>query len=140
MYPQQFDDLLKEENKEQPQTLIFNKLSGALVAKMIGSHLDKVNTKYCKGKIETFNPETHEYVGDFDSGSVQSKATRPRIASELDLDETAGIHIRKKYNYHHQLNHIIDMMALLLDASSLTDEQKANFNSVSYTHLRALET
>ena len=130
MYPQQFDELLKEENKEQPQTLIFNKLSGALVAKMIGSHLDKVNTKYCKGKIETFNPETHEYVGDFDSGSVQNKATRPRVASELDLDETAGIHIRKKYNYHHQLNHIIDMMKLLLDASSLTDDQKASFNAM----------
>ena len=130
MYPKQFDDLLQEENKEQPQTLIFNKLSGALVAKMIGSHLDKVNTKYCKGKIETFNPETHEYVGDFDSGSVQNKATKPRVASELDLDETAGIHIRKKYNYHHQLNHIIDMMKLLLDASSLTDDQKASFNAM----------
>ena len=130
MYPTQFDDLLKEESKEQPQTLIFNKLSGALVAKMIGSHLDKVNTKYCKGKIETFNPETHEYVGDFDSGSVQNKATRPRVASEIDLDETAGLHIRKKYNYHHQLNHIIDMMKLLLDASSLTDEQKASFNAM----------
>ena len=130
MYPTQFDDLLKEESKEQPQTLIFNKLSGALVAKMIGSHRDKVNTKYCKGKIEKFNPETHEYVGDFDSGSVQNKATRPRVASELDLDETAGIHIRKKYNYHHQLNHIIDMMKLLLDASSLTDDQKASFNAM----------
>ena len=130
MYPTQFDDLLKEESKEQPQTLIFNKLSGALVAKMIGSHLDKVNTKYCKGKIETFNPETHEYVGDFDSGSVQNKATRPRVASEIDLDETAGIHIRKKYNYHHQLNHIIDMMKLLLDASSLNEEQKASFNAM----------
>ena len=131
MYPQQFDEILAQENVEQPQTLIFNKLSGALVAKMIGSHLDNVNTKYCKGKIETFNPETHEYVGDFDSGSVQNKATRPRVASELDLDETAGIHIRKKYNYHHQLNHIIDMMALLLDASSLTDEQKANYVAIS---------
>ena len=130
MYPKQFDDLLEEQNKEQPQTLIFNKLSGALVAKMIGSHLDKVNIKYCKGKLETFNPETHEYVGDFDSGSVQSKATRPRVASELDLDETAGIHIRKKYNYHHQLNHIIDMMKLLLDASSLTEQQKASFNAM----------
>ena len=61
---------------------------------------------------------------------MQSKATRPRIASELDLDETAGIHIRKKYNYHHQLNHIIDMMKLLLDASSLTDDQKASFNAM----------
>ena len=130
MYPTQFDDLLKEESKEQPQTLIFNKLSGALVAKMIGSHLDLVNTKYCKGKIETFNPETHEYVGDFDSGSVQNKAVSPRTASELDLDETAGIHIRKKYNYHHQLNHIIDMMKLLLDASSLTEQQKASFNAM----------
>ena len=130
MYPTQFDDLIAQESIEQPQTLIFNKLTGALVAKMIGSHLDKVNTKYCKGKIETFNPETHEYVGDFDSGSVQNKATRPRVASELDLDETAGIHIRKKYNYHHQLNHIIDMMKLLLDASSLTDYKKASFNAM----------
>ena len=130
MYPTQFDDLIAQESIEQPQTLIFNKLTGALVAKMIGSHLDLVNTKYCKGKIETFNPETHEYVGDFDTGSVQNKAVRPRTASELDLDETAGIHIRKKYNYHHQLNHIIDMMALLLDASSLTDEQKSSFNAM----------
>ena len=40
MYPKQFDDLLEEQNKEQPQTLIFNKLSGAFVAKMIGSHMD----------------------------------------------------------------------------------------------------
>tara|TARA_Y100000816_G_scaffold161735_1_gene115722 strand:+ start:873 stop:1454 length:582 start_codon:yes stop_codon:yes gene_type:complete len=130
MYPTQFDDLIAQESIEQAQTLIFNKLTGALVAKMIGSHLDLVNTKYCKGKIETFNPETHEYVGDFDSGSVQNKAVRPRTASELDLDETAGIHIRKKYNYHHQLNHIIDMMKLLLDASSLTEQQKASFNAM----------
>ena len=130
MYPQQFNDLIAQESIEQPQTLIFNKLTGALVAKMIGSHLDLVNTKFCKGKIETFNPETHEYVGDFDSGSVQNKAVRPRTASELDLDETAGIHIRKKYNYHHQLNHIIDMMKLLLDASSLTEQQKASFNAM----------
>ena len=130
MYPTQFDDLIAQESIEQPQTLIFNKLTGALVAKMIGSHLDLVNTKYCKGKIETFNPETHEYVGDFDSGSVQNKAVRPRTESELDLDETAGIHIRKKYNYHHQLNHIIDMMKLLLDASSLTEQQKASFNAM----------
>ena len=36
MYPQQFDEILAQENVEQSQTLIFNKLSGALVAKMIG--------------------------------------------------------------------------------------------------------
>ena len=130
MYPHQIDELIASENVTQEQTLIFNKLTGVFVAKMIGSHLDKVNTLYCKGKVMTFNPETHEYVGDFDSGSVQSKATRPRIASEIDLDNTAGIHIRKKYNYHHQLNHVIDMMKLLLDASSLTDDQKASFNAM----------
>ena len=130
MYPKQVDEIIAQENVEQPQTLIFNKLSGAFVAKMIGSHLDKVNTTYCKGKVVTFNPETHEYVGNYDSGSVVDKSTAPRVASELDLDETAGLHIRKKYNYHHQLNHIIDMMKLLLDASSLSDEQKASFNSM----------
>ena len=130
MYPHQIDELIASENVTQEQTLIFNKLTGVFVAKMIGSHLDKVNTTYCKGKVVTFNPETHEYVGNYDSGSVVDKSTAPRVASELDLDETAGLHIRKKYNYHHQLNHIIDMMKLLLVASSLSDEQKASFNSM----------
>ena len=130
MYPHQIDELFASENVTQEQTLIFNKLTGVFVAKVIGSHLDKVNTTYCKGKVMTFNPETHEYVGNYDSGSVVDKSTAPRVASELDLDNTAGIHIRKKYNYHHQLNHIIDMMKLLLDASSLSDEQKASFNSM----------
>ena len=130
MISDQIDELFSQETVEQPQTLIFNKLTGVLVAKMMGDNLSLVNTKYCKGKVISYNPDTHEYVGNYDSGSVQSKATRPRVASEISLDDTAGLHIRKKYNYHHQLNHIIDMMKLLLDASSLTDEQKANFNAM----------
>ena len=130
MISDQIDQLFAQETVEQPQTLIFNKLTGVLVAKMMGDNLSLVNTKYCKGKVISYNPDTHEYIGNYDSGSVQSKATRPRVASEMSLDDTAGLHIRKKYNYHHQLNHIIDMMKLLLDASSLTDEQKANFNAM----------
>ena len=130
MISDQIDELFSQETVEQPQTLIFNKLTGVLVAKMMGDNLSLVNTKYCKGKVLSYNPDTHEYVGNYDSGSVQNKATRPRIASEMSLDDTAGLHIRKKYNYHHQLNHIIDMMKLLLDASSLTDEQKASFNAM----------
>ena len=130
MISDQIDQLFAQETVEQPQTLIFNKLTGVLVAKMMGDNLSLVNTKYCKGKVISYNPDTHEYIGNYDSGSMQSKATRPRVASEISLDDTAGLHIRKKYNYHHQLNHIIDMMKLLLDASSLTDEQKANFNAM----------
>ena len=60
----QIDELLAKENVEQPQTIIFNKITGALVAKMIGSHMDLVNTTYCKGKLLSYNPDTHEYVGD----------------------------------------------------------------------------
>ena len=130
MISDQIDELFSQETVEQPQTLIFNKLTGVLVAKMMGDNLSLVNTKYCKGKVLSYNPDTHEYIGNYDSGSVQNKATRPRIASEMSLDDTAGLHIRKKYNYHHQLNHVIDMMKLLLDASSLTEEQKASFNAM----------
>ena len=36
----QIDKLLEEEKIEQPQTVIFNKLPGALVAKMFGDHMD----------------------------------------------------------------------------------------------------
>ena len=127
---EQADELFNQETIEQPQTIIFNKLTGALVAKMFGDHLDLVNTTYCKGKVVTYNPDTHQYVGDYDTGSVKSKSETPRIMEEHSLDGSAGVQIRKKYDYYHQLNHIIDMMGLLLDASSLTEEQKANFNSM----------
>ena len=53
MYPHQIDELITQEKIEQPQTLIFNKMTGAYVAKIVGAHLDKVNTKYCKGKLAT---------------------------------------------------------------------------------------
>ncbi len=124
------DELIAQPTTEGVQTLIFNKLSGAFVAQVVGSHLDKVNTTYCKGKTATFNPETHIWVGDYDSGSVKSRAETPRIAYEHTLDGTAGMNIRKKYDYHHQLNVIIDTMTLLLDASSLTTSQKASFNAM----------
>ena len=50
------------------------------------------------------------------------------------------MNIRKKYDYHHQLNVIIDMMTLLLDASSLTTSQKASFTDMKeyITEIRAL--
>jgi len=122
--------LLEYPESEGAQTVIFNKLTGAFIASMVGSHLDLVNTTYCKGKVVTFNPETHRWVGDYDSGSVKAKTTTPRLAYEHTLDGTAGFNIRKKYDYHHQLNVIIDMMALLLDASSLNTSQKATFTAM----------
>ena len=134
------DELLAQPTTESVQTLIFNKISGAFIAQVVGSHLDKVNTDYCKGKTATFNPETHIWVGDHDSGSVKSRAETPRIAYEHTLDGTAGMNIRKKYDYHHQLNVIIDTMTLLLDASSLTTSQKASFTAMKeyIAEIRAL--
>ena len=134
------DELIAQPTTEGVQTLIFNKLSGAFVAQVVGSHLDKVNTIYCKGKTATFNPETHIWVGDHDSGSVKSKAETPRVVYEQTLDGTAGMNIRKEYDYHHQLNVIIDMMSLLLDASSLTTSQKASFTAMKdyIAEIRAL--
>ena len=134
------DELLAQPTTESVQTLIFNKISGAFIAQVVGSHLDKVNTDYCKGKTATFNPETHIWVGDHDSGSVKSRSETPRVVYEQTLDGTAGMNIRKEYDYHHQLNVIIDMMSLLLDASSLTTSQKASFTAMKeyIAEIRAL--
>ena len=140
MYDPQLNELLEYPTVENTQTLIFNKITGAFIASMVGSNLDKVNTTYCKGKTATFNPETHIWVGDHDSGSVKSKAETPRVVYEQTLDGTAGMNIRKKYDYHHQLNIVIDMMTLLLDASSLTTSQKASFTAMKeyIAEIRAL--
>ena len=140
MYDPQLDELLEYPTVENTQTLIFNKITGAFIASMCGSHLDKVNTTYCKGKTATFNPETHNWVGDYDTGSVKAKTDTPRLAYEHALDGTAAFQIRNKYDYHHQLNIIIDMMSLLLDASSLTTAQKASFTAMKeyIAEIRAL--
>jgi len=140
MYDPQLDELLEYPTVEGTQTLIFNKITGAFIASMCGSHLDKVNTTYCKGKTAVFNPETHNWVGDYDTGSVKSKTDTPRLAYEHALDGTAAFQIRNKYDYHHQLNIIIDMMSLLLDASSLTTAQKASFTAMKeyIAEIRAL--
>ena len=140
MYDPQLHELLEYPTVENTQTLIFNKITGAFIASMVGSHLDKVNTTYCKGKTATFNPETHIWVGDYDTGSVKAKTDTPRLAYEHALDGTAAFQIRNKYDYHHQLNIIIDMMSLLLDASSLTTAQKASFTAMKeyIAEIRAL--
>ena len=140
MYDPQLNELLEYPTVENTQTLIFNKITGAFIASMVGSHLDKVNTTYCKGKTATFNPETHNWVGDYDTGSVKAKTDTPRLAYEHALDGTAAFQIRNKYDYHHQLNIIIDMMSLLLDASSLTTAQKASFTAMKeyIAEIRAL--
>jgi len=130
MYQNLIDELLATERAEAEQTLIFNKISGALVSRIVGSNLDKVRTEYCKGKVVTFNPATHRWVGDYDTGSLKPIIESPKEIYEKSLDGTAQRKIRDKYDYYHQLNIVIDMLSLLLEASSLTTEQKASFNKM----------
>ena len=58
---EQADELFNQETIEQPQTIIFNKLTGALVAKMFGDHLDLVNT-ICNTMDEIFKLTSSEYA------------------------------------------------------------------------------
>ena len=130
MYQDLIDGLLATETLEGEQTLIFNKISGALVSRIVGSKLDMVRTEYCKGKVVTFNPATHRWIGDYDTGSLKPIIEAPKEVYEKALDGTAQRKIRDKYDYYHQLNIVIDMLSLLLEASSLTTEQKASFNKM----------
>ena len=43
MISDQIDELFAQETVDQPQTLIFNKLTGVLVAKMMGDKLSLVS-------------------------------------------------------------------------------------------------
>ena len=105
----QIDELLAKENVEQPQTIIFNKITGALVAKMIGSHMDLVNTTYCKGKLLSYNPDTHEYVGDYDTGSVKPMHDK-QIIYERAVNTSANIRVLEKWPLHKQINALIEML------------------------------
>ena len=130
MMNQLIDQVLDSPKSEGDQTLVFNKVSGALVSSICGSHLDLVNTDFCKGKVVKFNPETHSWVGDFDTGSLKANVETARTANEQTLDSKAQHQIRNKYDYYHQLNIIIDTLSLLLDASSLTAEQRSSFDKM----------
>lgn len=123
MYPSQVNELEALGQTEGEHTVIFNKLTGALLSCAAGDITEQVNSDYCISKVVSFDPKVQTWVGDYETGSVVYHEAVPRVASEAMLDAQAGEKIRATYDYYHQLNVLHNLVgALAAEAGMDTTE------------------
>ena len=95
----------------ETKKLIFMKSNGVLVA-MIDKdqNTDYIDTdKFHIKTVEMDNENGDYWHGDYDTGSIQSKADKP-VVNEGLLKYNTNVKILEEYPIHKQLNIIIDML------------------------------
>lgn len=95
----------------ETKKLIFMKSNGVLVAMMDQDQdTDYIDTeKFYIKVIEMDNDNGDYWHGDYDTGSIQSKAEKPLVTESL-LKYNTNVKILEQYPIHKQLNIIIEML------------------------------
>ena len=96
---------------EKSMTLMFNKSNGAMIG---GFETSETPSQYLEGvryKTLAYDPETHAYVGDYATGSIQiiPQDDNTLIDEEL-LDNNVEENIIREYPIYTQLNIIMDVL------------------------------
>ncbi len=96
---------------EKSMTLMFNKSNGAMIG---GFETSETPAQYLEGvryKTLAYDPETHAYVGDYATGSIQEipEDDNQYIDEEL-LDNNVEENIIREYPIYTQLNIIMDVL------------------------------
>ena len=96
---------------EKSMTLMFNKSNGAMIG---GFETSETPAQYLEGvryKTLAYDPETHAYVGDYATGSIQEipEDNNTLIDEEL-LDNNVEENIIREYPIYTQLNIIMDVL------------------------------
>ena len=107
-------------DEKQDVHLAFNKISGAFLGVIIGAaELDETYLKYRKVRM---NPAMETWQGDYDTGKIVSKEAQPAQISEFVMDATCNSKIGRKYQPHHQLNIMGDLLDAVVSQSGLLPE------------------
>lgn len=106
--------------ENQKMVLVFNKFTGAYIGMTSGidHERNEVNFKY---KVLAFDPDTHIWEGDYDTGSLVMIQNASVVISETELDADCQDKIFREYKYYHQLNVVYGVLDKLLQAASLSD-------------------
>lgn len=101
---------------EQTITLLFNKISRVFAGYRSGPlGPEDINTDYYVARQETFDPATHAWSGDFETGKIIPKTEVKQIVTERQLQGRAQDKIFKKYKLSKQLNITTDVLLVMLD-------------------------
>ena len=113
--------------------LSFNKLTGARFGQLIGGRsAPSEDNQHLVWKTENFNPNTHTYHGDYESGSVVRKEdVKPEI-SEFLLNTQCATKIEKQAPVHRQINAMSLMLEALIEKGVLTAEDPGVTDFLDY--------
>ena len=118
------------ENSEQTYTLLFNKISGAFVSLVATDSPGDLNSTYYKFKTVKFNQQTHQWVGDYDTGGLVPIDDVPTRVLEEEIDMQAGQVIAQSYPWFSQINIIIDVVNKLVEESGITGDEVDTYNDM----------
>lgn len=110
------------EDKVQEVHLGFNKITKVHCSSVMGGSKKDLDTQYYAWLTRKFNPLTHRWEGDMDSGKVISIGEAKPITTESVLNSHCHQKIKKKYMYYDQLNAMSDMFNALISKGILTEE------------------
>jgi hypothetical protein len=118
------------ESGEQTYTLVFNKISGAYYATVATDSAGDLNGVNFKFKTVTYDKNTHEWIGDYDTGSLVPIDDVPTVVFEEDIDRQAGQVIGQSYPWFSQINIIIDVVNKLVEESGITGDEVDTFTDM----------
>ena len=96
---------------EKSMTLMFNKSNGILIGGFETEEAPNAFLQNVRYKTIVYDPDTHAYVGDYATGSIQEipEDDNQTIDEEL-LDNNVEENILSTYPIYKQLNIIIDVL------------------------------
>jgi len=133
--------LHKPEDRVQEVHLGFNKLTKAHCSTVMGGKLEDLGTQYFTWLTREFNPNTHEWKGDMETGKVVSIGEIKPVTAESVLNAHCHQKIKKKYMYYDQINALSKMFRCLIDKGVLTEEDEGvvEFNEMQEYITRTLK-
>jgi hypothetical protein len=113
---------MKYKDEIQQVHISFNKLSGARMGTIVSNKEYPKEDQYYIYKTCMYNPNTHEYVGDYETGHlIAREEIKPKIY-EFHVNTQCAAKIEKAAPIHRQINAMAKMFQTLVDKGVLTEE------------------
>lgn len=101
---------------ERKTILLFNKLTKAYAGELSSNiETEAINTKYFIWKEEMYDPATHTWEGDYDTGSFIPRVEQKQVISQTVLNARAQDKIFKRYKLSKQHNITTALMEVMLE-------------------------
>ena len=122
-----YKEIISKSNK---RILLFNKESGEMVGSIISDTTDNLDSTYLKWKVEDFDEEEFQWVGNYDTGGLVRIEDIPTEIVEEEVDMRIGSIVEESYPLFSQINVITDAVKKLIEENAIAGDEVDEFNKM----------